>query len=50
MTKHYLYCKFEEKEKLKELGGKWDADVKKWYSESMNESLKQYREVNLRVV
>ena len=49
MTKHYLYCKFEEKEKLKELGGKWDADVKKWYCDTMNDKLKDYREVNVTV-
>jgi hypothetical protein len=49
MTKHYLYCKFEEKEKLKELGGKWDADVKKWYCDTMTEKLKEYREVNVTV-
>jgi hypothetical protein len=49
MTKHFLYCKFEEKEKLKELGAKWDMDCKKWYSESMNEKLKEYREVNVTI-
>ncbi|KAJ1466071.1 hypothetical protein T484DRAFT_2027764 [Baffinella frigidus] len=50
MAKHYLDCKFEEKEKLKELGGKWDADVKKWYCDTMNDSLKEYRENAVAVV
>ena len=49
MTKNFLYCKFEEKEVLKMLGGKWDADVKKWYCDTMTEKLKVYREVNVTV-
>jgi hypothetical protein len=49
MTKHFLYCKFEEKEKLKELGAKWDVDVKKWYCDTMTEKMKEYREVNVTV-
>ena len=49
MTKHYLYVKFEEKEKIKELGAKWNADCKKWYCDTMNDKLKNYREVNVTV-
>ena len=47
--KHFLYCKFEEKETLKMLGGKWDVDMKKWYCDTMTEKLKEYREVNVTV-
>jgi hypothetical protein len=49
MTKHFLYCKFEDREVLKSLGGKWDADVKKWYCDTMTEKMKEYREVNVTV-
>jgi len=47
--KTYLYCKFEEKEKIKELGGKWDMDVKKWYVNEMKGELKDYVEVKIEV-
>ena len=47
--KHFLYCKFEEKEEIKCLGAKWDEVAKKWYCESMTEILKEYREVNVTI-
>jgi len=47
MTKHFLYCKFEEKEEIKQLGAKWNMDAKKWFCESMTEKLKEYREIIL---
>jgi hypothetical protein len=47
--KHFLYCKFEEKEEIKSLGAKWDLNSKKWFSESMTEKLKEYREVNITI-
>ena len=30
-TRFYLDCPFEEKDMCKRIGGKWDADLKKWY-------------------
>lgn len=27
----YLNCPFDDKDKCKELGGRWDGDEKKWY-------------------
>ena len=47
--KHFLYCKFEEKEEIKSLGAQWDADLKSWYCNSMNEKLKEYRVVNVTI-
>jgi hypothetical protein len=47
--KHFLYCKFEEKEDVKSLGGKWDVDLKSWYCDSMTEKLKEYRVVNITI-
>ena len=47
--KHFLYCKFEEKEEIKSLGAKWELDSKKLFFESMTEKLKEYREVNITI-
>jgi len=30
--KYYLYVPYEYKQQAKELGAKWDADKKKWYT------------------
>ena len=47
--KHFLYCKFEEKEMIKQLGAKWDVGAKKWYCLTMTEELNKYREVNVTI-
>jgi hypothetical protein len=48
--KNYLYCKYEEKEKIKELGAHWDPKMKKWYKEGeLNDELKDYEEIKIDV-
>ena len=47
MTKHFLYCKFEEKEKIKELGGKWDVERKKWFCSDVTCDLHDFEEVKI---
>ena len=47
--KHFLYVKFEQKEEIKSLGGKWDEVAKKWYCLTMTEELEPYREVNVSI-
>ena len=42
--KKYLCCRFEEKEKIKELRGHW---VQEADSDKMGDGLKEYREVNV---
>ena len=34
---------------MKQLGAKWDINIKKWFCESMTEKLKEYREVNVTI-
>ncbi len=44
--KSYLNVRYEERQKAKEAGAKWDPDAKKWYWDNRNgdlpDSLKQY--------
>ena len=44
--KKYLYCRFKEKEKNKELRGHWDQKAD---SDKMGDQLKEYREVNVTI-
>jgi ribonuclease HI len=37
----YLNVPFHKKETIKELGGKWDADMKKWYIDQRNSSVEK---------
>ncbi|MGH8228392.1 MAG: DUF5710 domain-containing protein, partial [Steroidobacteraceae bacterium] len=34
MDRIYLYVPFEEKERVRRLGGRWDARLKCWYLDS----------------
>ncbi len=34
----YLYVPFQKKDQVKEMGGKWDGDMKKWYIDERNPS------------
>lgn len=49
----YIDVNFNEKEKIKKNGGKWDIKVKKWYIDKDNtkkkEILKNYKEINVKV-
>ena len=41
------YCKFEHKDKGKELGAHWDTDVEKWFVDRITGELTAYEEVKL---
>ena len=48
--KQYLCCRFEEKEKIKELGGEWDMKSKKWHIvDEMMDEFKDDEEVKIDV-
>tara|TARA_Y100001963_G_C6600870_1_gene362449 strand:- start:61 stop:513 length:453 start_codon:yes stop_codon:yes gene_type:complete len=34
MSKHYIYCPFNEKDEAKALGARWDPEERKWYAVS----------------
>lgn len=41
LTKILLDVNFDLKEDIKQLGGKWDADLKKWYVNNDNENIEE---------
>ena len=47
MTKHFLYCKFEDKEKVKEKGARWDIERKKWFCSDITGDLHDFEEVEI---
>jgi hypothetical protein len=42
----YLNSKYEDKDFVKEHGGKWDPDIKQWYTNINNTMLKDFMKYN----
>ena len=46
--KTYLYCEYEDKDIVKDHGGRWDAKFKKWFCiGEITEELQCYEEVEI---
>lgn len=49
----HIDVNYDEKEKIKKNGGKWDVKVKKWYIEKDNAEkdkiLKKYERINVKI-
>ena len=46
MRKIFLEVSFKDKDRVKNLGAKWDKDLKKWYI-TEEDSLNDFRELSL---